>query len=136
MCIWNKEHFVNRKFLLWSSKETSSSTKGSKSILWLLMKLTTSARWRKWLRQWPSSWSPRARNRQLLQRNRRYYLNYMASVWSWPSGKLPFECQKITKNLTFFFKKIAKNYLFFPKKFSLTIFVKKMTIFEWNLNKW
>ena len=30
---------------------------------------------------------------------------------SWPSGKLPFDCQKIAKNLTFFQKKLPKIWL-------------------------
>ena len=30
-------------------------------------------------------------------------------VRSWPSGKLPFQCQKIAKNLDIIFKKISKN---------------------------
>ena len=40
-----------------------------------------------------------------------------------PSGKLPFECQKNAKNLTFFQKKIAKIFHFFKK-----IVLTKMTI--------
>ena len=35
--------------------------------------------------------------------------------WHLPSGKLPFECQKIVKNLTSFFKKIVKNCHIFQK---------------------
>ena len=41
---------------------------------------------------------------------------------TWPSGKLPFECQKIAKNLTFFSKKLTT-------KLPLAILLKKMTIF-------
>ena len=36
-------------------------------------------------------------------------------VFTWPCGKLPFECQKIAKNLTFFSKKLQKNVHFFQK---------------------
>ena len=43
---------------------------------------------------------------------------------SWPSGKLPFECQKITKNLTFL-KKVDKNCHFFSTKLSMAILLKK-----------
>ena len=35
-------------------------------------------------------------------------------ISTWPSGKLPFDCQKIDKNLTFK-KKIAKIFNFFQK---------------------
>ena len=49
-------------------------------------------------------------------------------VSSWPSGKLPFDCQKIAKNLTFFQKKNAKNY-FFSKKLPMAIFLKKVKNF-------
>ena len=41
-------------------------------------------------------------------------------VCSWPSGKFPFDCQKIAKNLTFFSKN-CQNFSF--------ILLKKMTIF-------
>ena len=34
---------------------------------------------------------------------------------TWPSGKLPFDCQKIAKNLTFFQKKLPKIFIFFKK---------------------
>ena len=34
----------------------------------------------------------------------------------WLSGKLPYDCQKITQNLTYFFKKITQNLTFFSKK--------------------
>ena len=30
----------------------------------------------------------------------------------WPSGKLPFDCQKIAQNLTFFLKKMPKIFIF------------------------
>ena len=64
----------------------------------------------------------------------------------WPSGKLPFDFQKIAKNLTFFSKKIDKNchffqqncqkidifsnkncqkFSFFSKKLPMAIFLKK-----------
>ena len=67
----------------WSSKLMSSSTKGSKSSLktekklltgclseitthlCFLMYLTTASLWPRCSCTWPSSWSPRARNRQL-----------------------------------------------------------------------
>ena len=31
---------------------------------------------------------------------------------TWPSGKLPFDCQKIAQNLTFFLKKMPKIFIF------------------------
>ena len=37
------------------------------------------------------------------------------SLQIWPSGKLPFDYQKIAQNLPFFSKKIAKNFHFFQK---------------------
>ena len=40
---------------------------------------------------------------------------YNIEVWNWPSAKLPFDCQKIVKNLTFFQKKMPKIFIFFPK---------------------
>ena len=51
----------------------------------------------------------------------------LEGVITWPSGKLPFECQKIAKNLTFFFK-LTKNVIF-STKLPLAILLKKMTIF-------
>jgi len=36
-------------------------------------------------------------------------------IQTWPSGKLPFECQRIAKNLTFFPKKLPKIFIFFKK---------------------
>ena len=50
-------------------------------------------------------------------------------VNGWPSGKLPFDCQKLAKILTFFQKKIAKNFHFFQKKLPMAIFLNKMKIF-------
>ena len=50
-------------------------------------------------------------------------------IYTWPSGKLPFECQKIAKNLTFFFFKLPKNFIFFQKKLPMAIFLKKMSSF-------
>jgi len=44
---------------------------------------------------------------------------------TWPSGKFPFECQK----LDIFFKKKTKIDIFFPKKIDIGNFVEKMTIF-------
>ena len=49
-------------------------------------------------------------------------LNILLAIWT--SGKLPFDCQKIAKNLTFFQKKIAKNFHFF-KKIAIGNFVDK-----------
>ena len=49
-------------------------------------------------------------------------------VQPWPSGKLPFECQKFAKKLTFFSTKLP-----------LAIFLKKMIIFGnffWKICKW
>lgn len=48
-------------------KGTSSSTKGSKSWRWDIIYWTVSCRSRRWPREWPSNWSPRALNRQFLQ---------------------------------------------------------------------
>ena len=48
---------------------------------------------------------------------------------AWPSGKLPFDCQKIAKNLTFFPKNCQK-FSFFSQKLPLAIF------FEKNDNFW
>ena len=61
-------------------------------------------------------------------------------LMSWPSGKLPFECQKIAKNLIYFFKKNLQKFSFFFKKNChwqfflkkwkfLTIFLKKCQVF-------
>lgn len=47
-------------------KGTSSSTKGSKSCRWDVMNCTVSWRSRRWPREWPSNWSPKALNRQFL----------------------------------------------------------------------
>jgi len=47
---------------------------------------------------------------------------------TWPSGKLPFDCQKIDKNLTFFSKKLLKIAIF-STKLPLAILLKKMTSF-------
>ena len=53
----------------------------------------------------------------------------------WPSGKLPFECQKMAKKLDIFFKKNDKNCHFFQQKFCwkkwqfLSIFLKKISSF-------
>ena len=49
------------------------------------------------------------------------------SATTWPFGKLPFDCQKIAKNLTFF-QKNCQKFSFFSKKLpchSLAIFLKK-----------
>lgn len=48
-------------------KGMSSSTKGSKSCRWDIIYWTVSCRSRRWPREWPSNWSPRALNRQFLQ---------------------------------------------------------------------
>ena len=50
-------------------------------------------------------------------------------VQIWPSGKLPFECQKITKNLTFFSKQFTKIVLFFNKIAIVNFFEKKCQVF-------
>ena len=60
-------------------------------------------------------------------------------VPSRPSGKLPFDCKKIAKNLTFFPKKMPKIFIFFKKiaignffeknEIFLAIFLKKCQIF-------
>ena len=47
---------------------------------------------------------------------------------TWPSGKLPFECKKIAKNLTFF-QKNCQKLSFFSTKLPMAILLKKMTIF-------
>ena len=53
----------------------------------------------------------------------------------WPYGKLPFDCQKIAKNLTFFSKKLTKIVIFFnignfvDKWQFLSIFLKKKSSF-------
>ena len=50
---------------------------------------------------------------------------------TWPSGKLPFECQKIAKNLTFFSKKLTKIVIFFHKMSSFCQFFDiQMAIFR------
>ena len=59
------------QFLLCLSKGTSSSTNGSKSPLWSRIYRTVSPLCFKWLRPWPSSWSPKARNRQFLVKTMR-----------------------------------------------------------------
>ena len=48
----------------------------------------------------------------------------VTSVRSWPTGKLPFDCQKIAKNLTFFSKTLPKIFILF-KKLTMAIFLKK-----------
>ena len=45
-------------------------------------------------------------------------------VITWPSGKLPFECQKIAKKLTFFSKKLPKIFIFFKIKLPWQFFWK------------
>ena len=50
------------------------------------------------------------------------------SLHSWPFGKLPFNCQKIAKNWTFFSKTLTKIVIFF-NKIANGNFVEKMTIF-------
>ena len=50
-------------------------------------------------------------------------------VFSWPSGKLPFDCQKIAKNLTLFQKKLPKLFIFFKK-------IANGNFFEKNENFW
>ena len=54
----------------------------------------------------------------------------------WPSGKLPFECKKIAKNLTLFFKKLPKIVIF-QKKNATGNFFEKLPIFGYFLTfKW
>ena len=53
----------------------------------------------------------------------------VGEIGTWPSGKLPFDCQKIAKNLTFFQNNLPKIFFFFSKKLPLVIFLKKMKIF-------
>ena len=55
-------------------------------------------------------------------------------VSDWPSRKLPFECQKIAKNLTYF-QKICQNFSFFFKKLPMAIFWKKWIILAIFLKK-
>ena len=64
------------------SNVVSSLRNGSKSALCSNMYLTTSCLCRKWLRTWPSNWSPRARNKQLLKYNkgRKIYLIFFKHV--------------------------------------------------------
>ena len=50
------------------------------------------------------------------------------TVSTWPSEKLPFECQKIAKNFHFFSKKLPLV-IFLKKKFFLAIFFEKMSSF-------
>ena len=74
--------------------------------------------------------------RTVLKTNTIVFVEVQARTW--PSGKLPFECQKIAKNLTFFFnwqklsfffKKIDKNCHFFQQNCQWQFCWKKMTIF-------
>ena len=44
----------------------------------------------------------------------------LLSIPYWPSGKFPFECQKIAKNLTFF-QKNCQKFSFFSKKLPMAI---------------
>ena len=55
--------------------------------------------------------------------------------WVWPSEKLPFDCQKIAKNLTFF-QKNCQKFSFFSKKLTMAIFLEKWKFFKifWQLN--
>ena len=56
-------------------------------------------------------------------------LNNPHSVENWPSGKLPFECQKIAKNLTFCEKMLKIK--IFSKKLPLAIcFEKNEKLFQ------
>ena len=55
------------------------------------------------------------------------YLNTTHDYYIWPSGKLPFDCQKIAKNLIFFPKNWQKL-SFFPKNCQWQFF-EKMKIF-------
>ena len=55
-------------------------------------------------------------------------------VRSSSSGKLPFDCQKIDKNLAFF-QKNCQKLSFFSKKLPMAIFLKKIKIFGNFLKK-
>ena len=46
--------------------------------------------------------------------------------YSWPSGTLPFECQKLPKTCSFFY---CQKWSYFPKKLPTAYFFEKMTIF-------
>ena len=58
----------------------------------------------------------------------RWVAGYTYSLGSWPSGKLPFDCQKIAKNFTFFSKKLTKIFIFF-NKIAIGNFVLKKQLF-------
>jgi len=75
-----------------------------------------------WENEWVSEWQecqivPKCDQKKLLK----------FEVWNWPSGK--FDCQKIAKNLTFFFNKIDKNCHYFQQNCHWQFWWKKMTIF-------
>ena len=53
----------------------------------------------------------------------------LSVVSSWPSGKLPFDCQKIAKNLTFFSKNFTKIVIF-STKLPMAILWKKYNFWE------
>ena len=57
---------------------------------------------------------------------------HVKNIVIWPSGKLPFDCQKIAKNLTFL-KKNCQNCIFLKIQFWQLKKVKFLAIF-WHLN--
>ena len=86
--------------------------------------LRTTNCWRRWI-TWPWTNTPtwRTSRSASVELSKTWMKNVSASfclqVSSWPSGKLPFECQKIVKNLTFFQKiwlKLSFFGNFFEKK--------------------
>ena len=58
-----------------------------------------------------------------------------SKVWSWPSGKLTFDCQKIAKNLTFFQKKIANGIFFLNDNFWQILFKCQVLGNFWHSNR-
>ena len=72
--------FITEGIFIWNilpclSNGTSSSTNGSKSSLWSFIYCTVSCLCCKWLRQWPSSWSPSALKRQFLEGGQIRWIN-------------------------------------------------------------
>ena len=66
-------------------------------------------------------------------------INMNSGVRTLPSGKLPFECQKIVKNLKFFQKNCQKHDIFFKKIVQIFFFFKRIAIgnfVERNDNFW
>ena len=71
--------------------------------------------------------------KDLYKINALFHMDIFLPLTTWPSGKLPFDCQKIAKNLTL--KKNCQNFSFFSKKLPMAIFLKKMKIFGNFLEK-